>query len=194
MSGGGRPPVYHDARLLHADIGVWDSSPCSRGATSPGSQHEDRRFGEVRAWWRRRRACYGGGRSRAIFEEPVCNACCTSYGLANLGLFCDHLLSEHTPFTVTVLHPLELDHPRFFHSLRSLQPPFRLDALATRCHVLHLRSRFPTSARKTRSSKLYVRTTGEKDCAEYPQHTSRTERVGVARVLWSRRTLMLTRR
>ncbi|KAJ7862539.1 hypothetical protein B0H13DRAFT_2071610, partial [Mycena leptocephala] len=40
-----------------------------------------------------------------------------------LGSFADHLLSEHTPFIVT----------------------------------------------------LYVRTTGEKDCAEYPQHTSRTD-------------------
>ncbi|KAJ7862528.1 hypothetical protein B0H13DRAFT_1099555 [Mycena leptocephala] len=73
-----------------------------------------------------------------------------------LGSFADHLPSEHTPFTVTVLHPLELDHSRFFHSLRSLQLPFRLDALATRCHVLHLRSRFPTSVRKMRSSKIYT--------------------------------------
>ncbi|KAJ7892983.1 hypothetical protein B0H13DRAFT_2339913 [Mycena leptocephala] len=73
-----------------------------------------------------------------------------------LGSFADHLLSEHTPFTVTVLHPLELDHSRFFHSLRSLKLPVRLDALVTRCHVLHLRSRFPTSARKTRSSIIYT--------------------------------------
>ncbi|KAJ7911865.1 hypothetical protein B0H13DRAFT_1875472 [Mycena leptocephala] len=47
-----------------------------------------------------------------------------------LGSFADHLLSEHTPFTVTVLHPLELDHYSFFHSLRSLQ------LLGTASHVV----------------------------------------------------------
>ncbi|KAJ7893563.1 hypothetical protein B0H13DRAFT_2037242, partial [Mycena leptocephala] len=37
------------------------------------------------------------------------------------------------------------------------------------------RPRDTMSSRKKRSSKLYVRTTGEKDCAECPQHISRTD-------------------
>ncbi|KAJ7864364.1 hypothetical protein B0H13DRAFT_1899170 [Mycena leptocephala] len=89
-----------------------------------------------------------------------------------LGSFADHLLSEHTPFTVTVLHPLELDHSRFFHSLRSLQLPFA--STPSRHDVMFSTSALAFPHQRGRH-ELYVRTTGEKDCAEYPQHTSRTD-------------------
>ncbi|KAJ6551886.1 hypothetical protein B0H19DRAFT_1264508 [Mycena capillaripes] len=84
--GGELPPVYHDTRLLHADVGVWDSSPFSRGATSMGSQREDQRFGGVRASWRRRRACM-------LSWWKVLG------DIRGTGSLADHLLSEHTPFT-----------------------------------------------------------------------------------------------
>jgi hypothetical protein len=179
MSGGGRPPVYltRASCTRMSVFGTVARVPGARRRRGPSTKIGDLEKFEP----------FGGVGVYVIVVEGLGrysrNQCVMPAALAMvlliLGSFADHLLSEHTPFTVTVLHPLELDHSRFFHSLRSLQLPFRLDALATRCHVLRLRSRFPPSARKRRLSKnlheLYVRTTGGKDCAEYPQHTSRTD-------------------